>query len=439
MLTQEENDLLTRVGRGTPMGDLLREYWIPAFMASELSGPDGDPLRIRLLGENLIAFQSTAGKIGLVANNCPHRGASLFYGRNEEEGIRCVYHGWKFDPDGSCVDMPAEPPGSKFKNEIRLRSYPCRVRNGVVWTYMGPRESPPPLPDIEPNMVEGEETLVWTALRECNWVQAMEGDIDTSHLAILHLGGIQAEEMEPGTFDYYTVRDWRPRYRVTDTEYGTMYGAYRPTDDDQDYWRIAQYLFPFYTLIPTGRLGQQVLVRAWVPMDDEHTMFWNLSVPSTRMRTASQTRPGRDGGPFPGTSGSPRFLPNSTDWFGRWRLASNASNDYMIDRDVQRNGSYTGIDGIHLQDQAITESMGGVIDRTEENLASSDGMIARTRRRMTRAAIALREGSLAPAVDNPGLYRQRSGGVILPKGADWIESTKKLREAFVRHTELVGD
>ena len=230
-------------------------------MSSELSGPDSDPLRIRLLGENLIAFQSTWGKIGLVANNCPHRGASLFYGRNEDEGIRCVYHGWKFDTDGWCVDMPAEPPGSQFKNEIRLRSYPCRVRNGVVWTYMGPRESPPQLPDIEPNMVENQETLVWTALRECNWVQAMEGDIDTSHLAILHLGGIQAEEMEPGTFDYYTVRDRQPRYRVTDTEYGTMYGAYRPTDDDQDYWRIAQFLFPFYTLIPTGRLGQQVLGR----------------------------------------------------------------------------------------------------------------------------------------------------------------------------------
>ncbi len=143
MLSQEENDLLTRVGRGTPMGDLIREYWIPAFMANELSGPDGDPLRIRLLGENLIAFQSTSGKVGLVANNCPHRGASLFYGRNEDEGIRCVYHGWKFDTGGWCVDMPAEPPGIKFKNEIRLRSYPCKVRNGVVWTYMGPRESPP--------------------------------------------------------------------------------------------------------------------------------------------------------------------------------------------------------------------------------------------------------------------------------------------------------
>ena len=174
-------------------------------------------------------------------------------------------------------------------------------------------------------------------------------------------------------------------------------------------------------------------------MDDEHTMFWNLSVPSTRLGPASQTRPGRNSGPFPGTAGRPQFRPNSTDWFGRWRLASNASNDYMIDRDVQRNGSYTGIDGIHLQDQAITESMGGVIDRTEENLASSDAMIARTRRRMTRAAIALREGSPAPAVDKPELYRQRSGGVILPKGADWIESTKKLREAFVKHPELVGD
>ena len=187
MLTQEENDLLTRVGPGTPMGDLMREYWLPAFMSSELPEPDGSPLRIRLLGESLLAIRTTSGKIGLMSHTCPHRGASLFYGRNEQEGIRCVYHGWKFDLEGHCVDMPAEPTESNYKDEVRLRAYKCQERNGVIWAYMGSRDQPPPLPDLEANMLSEGEATVWTALRECNWAQALEGDIDTSHLAILHL------------------------------------------------------------------------------------------------------------------------------------------------------------------------------------------------------------------------------------------------------------
>ena len=423
MVTREETEAMTRVGPGTPMGDPMREYWIPAFMSSELAAPDGAPLRIRLLGESLLWFRSTSGKIGLVAHNCPHRGASLFYGRNEEEGIRCVYHGWKFDVEGRCTDMPAEPAESNYKDEIKLQAYRCQERNGVVWAYMGSRIDPPPLPDLEPNMQEAgtpghQEARVWTALRECNWLQALEGDVDTAHLAILHLGGISPEEMEPGTFDYYTVNDWRPRFRVTDTDCGTMYGAYRPVDDDKYYWRVAQFLFPFYTLIPTGALGVQINVRAWVPMDDEHTMFWNMTLPSTRTPAGSRPNANRNGQPFAGARLGSQFLPNTTDWIGRWRLEANESNDYLIDRDVQRNESYTDIEAIHLQDQAITESMGPIYDRTKENLGASDAMIVRTRRRLVRAAIANREGATPPGVDQPELYRQRSGGIILPRNAD---------------------
>jgi len=438
MLTQEENDLLTRVGPGTPMGDLMREYWLPAFMSSELPEPDGPPLRIRLLGESLLAIRTTSGKIGLMSHTCPHRGASLFYGRNEQEGIRCVYHGWKFDLEGHCVDMPAEPTESNYKDEVRLRAYKCQERNGVIWAYMGSRDQPPPLPDLEANMLSEGEATVWTAQRECNWAQALEGDIDTSHLAILHLGGLKAEEMTPGTFEYYTVRDWQPRFRVTDTEYGTMYGGYRPIEDGQHYWRIAQFLFPFYTLIPTGTLGQLVSARAWVPVDDEHTMFWHMSLPRTWQPAGAGPRSSRNGQPFAGTSTRPKFLPNTTDWYGRWRLQARESNDYYIDREVQRTESYTGIDGVDLQDQAITESMGPIIDRTNEHLGTSDAMIVRTRRRMMQAAIACREGAPAPAVDRPELYRQRSGGVVLPRDADWIEATKELREAFANRPELTG-
>ena len=436
MLHPEENDLLTRVGPGTSMGDLIRQYWIPALMSSELTTPDGAPLRVRLLGENLIAFRTTSGKVGLLSHACPHRGASFFYGRNEAEGIRCVYHGWKFDVAGQCVDMPTEPPDNNFKHKVCARAYPCTERSGIIWTYMGPRQEPPPLPDLEPNLLPAEHTEVWTALRECNWVQALEGDIDTAHLGLLHLGGVSPDDVIPGTFDYYTVYDRTPQYKVVDTEYGTMYGAYRPAEEDTYYWRLAQFLFPFYTLIPTGVLGVQVIVRAWVPVDDQHTMFWSMTVPSTRL-TPNGRRTAKNGRPFPGTTRPPEFLPNTTDWLGRWRLKANGSNDYCIDREMQRTQSYTGIDGIHLQDQAITESMGSIIDRSQEHLGTSDAMIIRTRRRLMRAALDLREGMTPPAVDHPELYRQRSGGVILPRSADWVAATEELRQACVHHPELV--
>src|SRR5262249_2775531 len=158
------------------------------------------PLRVRLLGENLVAFRTTSGSVGLLAHACPHRGASLFYGRNEADGIRCVYHGWKFDAQGQCVDMPSEPPESNFKHKMCAGAYPCKERNGVIWTYMGPRQALPPLPDLEPNLLANEPTDVWTAQRECNWVQALEGDIDTCHFGFLHLGSVAPEMVTPDTF-----------------------------------------------------------------------------------------------------------------------------------------------------------------------------------------------------------------------------------------------
>jgi nitrite reductase/ring-hydroxylating ferredoxin subunit len=440
MLNHADNELLTRVGPGTPMGDVMRQYWMPACMSSELPEADGAPLRLRLLGENLIAFRSTSGKIGLLAHACPHRGASLFYGRNEAEGIRCVYHGWKFDVEGRCTDMPSEPAESNFKDKVRARAYPCRERNGIVWTYMGPRQEPPPLPDLEANMLPAGQWAVWTALRECNWVQALEGDIDTCHLGFLHMGSTTPEDFAAGSFDYYTVKDRAPSYKVVDTDYGTMYGTYRPAEVDTYYWRFAHFLFPFYTLIPTGVLGVQIVMRAWVPLDDEHTMFWSMEAPGTRLRVGSgSVKAPQNGAAFAGAGGRVEYLPNTTDWLGRWRLAHNASNDHGIDREAQRTQSFTGIDGIHLQDQAITESMGPIIDRSIEHLGSSDAMVIRTRRCLIRAAQALRDqGATPPGVDNPQLYRQRSGGVILPRTADWLEATQELRQAFVEHPALVS-
>jgi phthalate 4,5-dioxygenase len=441
MLSREDNELLCRVGPGTPMGALLRQYWIPALMSTELPASDGPPVRVRLLGENLIAFRVTSGKVGLIQNHCPHRGASLFFGRNEEDGLRCAYHGWKYDCEGVCVDMPNEPPESTFKAKIRATAYPCLERNDIIWTYMGPRPTPPPLPDIEPNMLPPGEYTIQKVLRECNWFQGLEGDVDTSHLGFLHLGAVRPEDTTPGTFDYYNVADRAPKYEVVDAEFGTSYGAYRPAEADTYYWRIAHFLFPFFTMIPTGILGVQILVRAWVPIDDEHLMFWSIGAPRSREGRAATgganalAPGGRPVAAAGSRAGGFEFLPDTTDWLGKFRLTQNKDNDYLIDREAQRTESFTGIAGIHQQDQAVTESMGPTIDRTQEHLGTSDAMVIRTRRRVISAARALCDrGVVPPGVDNPEIYRCRSGGVILPRHANWLEATRELRRAFAEPT-----
>jgi nitrite reductase/ring-hydroxylating ferredoxin subunit len=438
MLSKEDNDTLCRVGPGTPMGEMMREYWIPAVRSDELPAPDSPPLRIRLLGENLIAFRATSGAVGLIQNSCPHRGASLFFGRNEEEGLRCVYHGWKFDVTGACVDMPSEPAESNFKSKVRARAYPCLERGGIVWAYMGTREVPPPLPDFEANMLPEGQYSLYTIFQECNYMQGWEGEMDTVHQAFLHYGSERPQELEPGTAGYYIARQRQAKFSVIDTEFGTSYGAYRPAEDDTYYWRIAHQMFPFYAIIPTGTLGLEVRFRAYVPVDDDHTICWTVT-------GRNGNRPGREG--LRGTGGTQRaggepsieWLPNTTDWYGRWRLTQDPRNDFGIDRELQASGkSFSGIPGgARPQDMAVTWSMGPIYDRSREHLGTTDQLIIRTRRRMLAAAKAHRDhGVMPPGVDDPEVYRHRSGGVILPRNVDWWEATKALREAFVEHENL---
>jgi len=231
MLSPEDNELLCRVGPGTPMGDLFRQYWLPAIRADEIA-PDGRPLRVRLLGEDLIGFRVTDGRVGLVQNNCPHRGASLFFGRNEDEGLRCVYHGWKFDISGRCVDMPNEPAESNFKDKVRATAYPTRERNGIIWAYMGPRDVPPPLPDIEANMLAKGPAEISLLLRPCNYMQGWEGEMDTVHAAFLHSGASRPEDQQPGSFNYWQYLNRAAKFSTVDTEYGCCNGASRPAGDD---------------------------------------------------------------------------------------------------------------------------------------------------------------------------------------------------------------
>ncbi|HWN15248.1 MAG TPA: Rieske 2Fe-2S domain-containing protein, partial [Candidatus Dormibacteraeota bacterium] len=286
MLSSEDNELLCRVGRGTPMGDLLRHYWMPCLPAAELPAPDCPPKKVRLLGEDLVAFRDSRGEVGLLAANCPHRGASLFFGRNEECGLRCSYHGWKYDVTGRCVDMPNEPEESTFKDKIRARAYPCRDVNGVIWTYMGPRQSAPPFPAFEINTLPAAQVYPpLMMLEECNWVQALEGDIDSSHIDFVHAKR-SPDTKQRGTFH----RDKRPRLEVLPTDYGACYSARRRSDVEGLYWhRITQFILPFYSMIAASD-PHIVSARAWVPLDDHHNLQFVMRARLDRPVTEEEAR-----------------------------------------------------------------------------------------------------------------------------------------------------
>ena len=277
MLSADDNEILCRVGPGTPMGNLMREYWIPAFISEELEA-DGWPRRVRLLAEDMIAFRDSVGRVGVVDENCPHRGSSMIFARNEESGLRCVYHGWKFDSTGACVDMPSEGTVSSFKDKVRIKAYPTRERNGIVWVYMGPRQIPPPLPELEINL-DGygrPAGIPFKYVRQCNWAQALEGDIDSVHLNFLHT---RLDRPNPVTGD-----DTNPHFEVMPTDYGHFFGA-RRTFGDKYYWRINQFGMPFYTAV-VGPFS-----KVWMPIDDYNTlvMEWSPSRPPQMPREYDDT------------------------------------------------------------------------------------------------------------------------------------------------------
>jgi phenylpropionate dioxygenase-like ring-hydroxylating dioxygenase large terminal subunit len=432
MLSQEDNELVTRVGPGTIMGDLMRQYWMPALMSSELPVNDSDPVRVMLLGEQLVAFRDTHGRVGLLRHACPHRRAPLYLGRVEKDGLRCVFHGWKFDVTGACVDMPNEPSESDFKHKIKPAGYPCVEYGGLVWTYMGPRAEPPPLPSFEQFDAPEDERWVRPVQVEANWLQVVEGDLDTVHVGFLHAGHVSPEDVKPGTFLEYSLRNRALHYKIVDTDFGYTSGAYRPAGDENHiYWRIAHFLFPFYAMAPTGVLGLKKSMLFSVPMDDTHTMKY-----FARINDGSFMPPP---GELVALRGDPTtYLSNTTDWFGRWRWSRNKSNDYLIDRAEQRRGdSYTGLPGVATEDRAMSELMGPILDRADEHLGSTDMGVIRLRRRLIAAAKALaNEGVTPPGVDQPKVYQQRSGGVVLRKDQDWLEATKDLRLTGVDHPEL---
>jgi phthalate 4,5-dioxygenase len=431
MLSHQDNEILSRVGPGTPTGELMREYWMPACLSSELE-KDGPPLRLLLLGEKLIAFRDTNGKVGILDHRCPHRCASLFFGRNEEAGLRCVYHGWKFDTEGNCLEMPNVPVDFRFEPRVKAKAYPTLEQGGLIWTYMGKRETaPPPPPALEVFNIPDDQRIVQIHQRECNWLQSLEGDIDTSHFGFLHVGSVDVADVDPTNMHKYSIIDRAPRYHVKETDWGTMYSAYRPAEAGEYYHRFAHFMFPCFALTPDGTFRNHVQATLNVPMDDTHTMTINLSWNKRELGL----RKLKSGENIPGAGNDLRYLPRTNDWYGRFQLVSRRENDYEIDRGMQqRNESYSGINSIGRQDQACVESMEEIVDRSLEHLAPSDRMISVTRQRIIAAAKEYAaSGKLPLTARDPSLCRgARGGAFIAPDTMDWLEAyAKNLREIEV--------
>src|SRR2546425_1555775 len=252
MFTAERSELMTRVGRGTPVGELFRRYWLPALLATELPGPDCAPVRVKLLGECLIAFRDTRGRLGLIEEFCAHRGVSLWFGRNEENGIRCPYHGWKYDVTGQCVDLPSEPEESGVRKNIRLKSYPAIERAGVIWAYLGPADRKPPEPAYEWTQVPPEHRVVSKRLQESNYLQAMEGALDSIHSGFLHRYSVADDPLlkrDPASLAML-LADRHPKIVPMVSPAGLYVATRRDVGTDRYYWRVTQWLMPCFSFFP---------------------------------------------------------------------------------------------------------------------------------------------------------------------------------------------
>ena len=416
MFTREDSERLTRVGRGTPMGELMRRFWLPYLEASELPHPDCDPVRVKLLGEELVTFRDTNGRLGLLDTHCAHRNANLFFGRNEECGLRCTYHGWKYDVDGNCVDQPTEDEQHSYKEKIHLTAYPVREEGGVLWTYMGPKEQQPELPVFEWARVPENHRFVSWAVQECNYLQAVEGGIDSAHVNFLHaaLDDYRREEssiihgQETGNMaDIYKWRDRHPKFFVKDTDYGLLIAARRNTGEDTHYWRFNNFLMPFYTTTPVG-----FSCHAFVPIDDENCARWTMTCDPKKPYTLREIEDMEMG----------RALGLHTEVYpGTHNPIRNKRNDYLIDRDAQRRLTLTGIKGQGDQDSSVQEQMGAITDWSHENLGNTDLGIIATRKLLLKATTELQEGTEPYAAQHGSVYHIRGAMRVLPQDAPWEE------------------
>ncbi len=395
MLRPEDNEILCRVGPGTPMGELFRRFWLPAFMPHELAEPDGEPVRFRLLGEDLVAFRDTNGRLGVLDEYCPHRRAPLSFGRNEECGIRCVYHGWKFDVDGNCVDMPNERPETDFKHKVRIKTYSAAEWGGYIWVYMGPPEKKPPLPRFEWATLPPEHRWQRKWHYNANYMQGLEGELDTCHTSFLHKVD-EAAPLSEGLKEAVSNwgRDGMPRLDVRDTDYGYYYGSQRDMGDGVYNWRITQWVLPSNSIIPQPKFP--ISSRAYIPIDDENTYVFGTSFNPE----APMTQTDRDYLET-GMGAAPTLIP------GTFTPEVNRSNDYMRDYDAKRRGHASGVPGINNQDRALVELMGAIADRSKEHLGTSDVAVIAARRTLLRLAKDLAGGKEPDLPQMPAAFGVR--------------------------------
>jgi len=411
MLRHKDNERFVRVGPGTPAGMLFRRYWMPALLSSEIQENDCAPVRVRLLGEDLVAFRDTDGRVGLVDAHCPHRAAPMFYGRNEECGLRCVFHGWKFDVNGVCVEQPTET-DTRLKDQIKIKAYPIHESGGIVWTYMGPPEFKPEPPKYEWMLAPETHRFVSRGEQECNYLQALEGGLDTAHVSYLHNDRYD----DPNQL---VVRDTAPRLEVCPTDYGYYYTSTRSAGDNLQFVRIYQFLMPFQQMRPNlfnlfghGEYEEIPTLRGhlWVPMDDENTNVYNwmyaydASTPFTSEYIEEEE--------IKYGHGPDDYIP------GTYKFKRNIANNHLIDRQAQKAGSATGIFGVNAQDRALQECMGKIVDRSNEHLGTSDKAIIMMRRLMSEAITAVEQGGIPRGVD-PGLHSVRAHEVLIEKDKIW--------------------
>jgi nitrite reductase/ring-hydroxylating ferredoxin subunit len=410
-MNKEMAETLVRTGPGTLMGNLMRRYWVPILSSAEIAEPDGPQVRVQILGEKLLAFRDTDGKAGLISEFCSHRGVSLYFGRNEENGIRCAYHGLKFTRSGECVDVPSAP--SACKN-MGITAYPCIERGGLVWAYMGPADKQPAFPEVEWCVLPESHIFASKRLQECNYLQAMEGGIDTSHVSYVHRFEVDNDPMHMGTkANDYIKADGNVIFDIEKTDFGlTLYGR-RNGEPESYYWRVTQWLFPWFTLIPP--FGDHALGgHVWVPIDDHHCWAWSINFQPNRPLTDEERQHMAEG----------KGIHCDYEDGGTFRPRANKDNDYLIDRVAQREKrAYSGVFGFSMQDASLQESMGPIQDHSKEKLLPTDRAIVMARRMLNDAAIGLAQGIEPPALD-AGKQRVRAAGVLLDKGANPSEWAK---------------
>jgi phthalate 4,5-dioxygenase oxygenase subunit len=414
MLSREDNDVLTRVEGDAPMGRLMREHWLPACMSEEVAQPDGAPVRVRLLGEDLVAFRDSSGRLGVVDERCPHRRASLALGRNEECGLRCLYHGWKVDVDGNVVDMPSEWRGNIGERNVKHKAYPSRESGGFVWVWMGASDR---MLDFEPPAwapTPGVRTSIVKMHVRCNWAQVLEGAIDSAHSSTLH-----STDMVPAHVDAAaaTSSEWlrpstdrAPKLSVQRTDFGFRYAAIRRpirNADTHDYVRITLFVAPFTVLIPPNDRYNLSIMN--VPLDDTDTMYYFIAWSEGEGIDQDTWR---------------RFCRAEVgvDVDAQYRPLRTLANGYLQDRAAMKSGaSFTGIAGIPNQDLAMWETMGPIADRSRERLGGSDIAVVAFRRQMVDAARAFTRGE--PAIGTtPGRTphaKLRSFEGVVPKSTPW--------------------